>query len=460
MSPTLKTRLGLTALEDRTVPSSVIDNVFERSPVRTVEGATVSFLVHRSGDITSAVTVNYTVSGTDGSANGSGSVAFAIDQKDAIVDLATTDDTVSEPTKTVVLTLAGGTDYTVGTAGAATLNILDNDAQVVSVAKTVDTTEGADNGTFVFTRVGNLGGSLAVNYTVSGTATSGTDFAALSGSVTIPAGEASVDLTLEALDDNIYDPDETVVVALASGTGYDQSSAAPPTMTIADSVRATFTVNSYVGSIKYEIPWGDVDPDQATQSLTATSFNLNIGGQNFAYGVANYTTAPTLLFEYGDLVGIVFDLDLTGTGSSFASISVASGVATAIDAVTTLPVFADVEPVASASITLDFSQVTIPAMGSVKYTLEIELPSSKFKTAEIEVFAGATAEDVRNLFVTSLKTQKIISTPKGTNRLEIQGAADAGLVNVKHIGFGAKPPALIGRTPSPAGTYASYSPGP
>ena len=241
MSPPLKARLGLTALEDRTVPSSVIDNVFERSPVRTVEGDTVSFLVHRSGDITSAVTVSYTVSGTDGSANGSGSVAFAIDQEDAIVDLATTDDTVSEPTKTVVLTVTSGTGYTVGTPDVASINILDNDAQVVSVAKTVDTTEGG-TGTFRFTRVGNLSGSLAVNYAVSGTADSGTDFAALSGSVTIPAGEASVNLTLEALTDAIYDPDETVVVTVDSGTGYTPGTQDEATVSITDDVSTVETL--------------------------------------------------------------------------------------------------------------------------------------------------------------------------------------------------------------------------
>ncbi|HEY1190329.1 MAG TPA: Calx-beta domain-containing protein [Gemmata sp.] len=75
---------------------------------------------------------------------------------------------------------------------------------------------GGTNGTFRFTRTGDTSGALTVNYTVGGTATSGTDYTALVGSVTFAADSDTADVAVTAIDDTVYDPDETVVVTVAS----------------------------------------------------------------------------------------------------------------------------------------------------------------------------------------------------------------------------------------------------
>jgi hypothetical protein len=67
---------------------------------------------------------------------------------------------------------------------------------------------------------------LTVSYSVSGTASSGIDFTALSGSVTFQAGEAFALVEVEALSDATADPGETVVVTSQSGTGYTVDSGA------------------------------------------------------------------------------------------------------------------------------------------------------------------------------------------------------------------------------------------
>ena len=73
------------------------------------------------------------------------------------------------------------------------MTITDDDATTVSISPTDATggEPGANDGLFTVTLAGGKlapAGGIAVDYTVNGTATGGADYAALSGSVTIPAG--------------------------------------------------------------------------------------------------------------------------------------------------------------------------------------------------------------------------------------------------------------------------------
>jgi acetyl esterase/lipase len=76
-------------------------------------------------------------------------------------------------------------------------------------------------GRITVTRAGDTGSTsspLTVAYTVSGTATPGADYAALSGSVTIPAGQASADVDVTPLDDNLFETGETVILTVGSSS--------------------------------------------------------------------------------------------------------------------------------------------------------------------------------------------------------------------------------------------------
>ncbi len=73
---------------------------------------------------------------------------------------------------------------------------------------------------FTVSRRGATGAPLTVNYTVTGTAASGIDYTALPGSVTIPAGSSSAQITVSVLADSELEPEETVIITLAPGTGY------------------------------------------------------------------------------------------------------------------------------------------------------------------------------------------------------------------------------------------------
>ncbi|MCW1915535.1 hypothetical protein OJ996_18255 [Luteolibacter sp. GHJ8] len=94
--------------------------------------------------------------------------------------------------------------------------------------KTTDglATENSTNETvqFTFTRTGNLSAPLTVNYTLSGDATSGTDYIAPSGSVSFAAGSATATVDITINTDSQFEFDETVTIALAAGSGYTATS--------------------------------------------------------------------------------------------------------------------------------------------------------------------------------------------------------------------------------------------
>ena len=62
----------------------------------------------------------------------------------------------------------------------------------------------------------NTGGNVTVNYLFSGTATSGTDYTSLGGSVIIGNGARTVQLTVVPVDDNLFEGNENVQIRLAS----------------------------------------------------------------------------------------------------------------------------------------------------------------------------------------------------------------------------------------------------
>jgi len=83
--------------------------------------------------------------------------------------------------------------------------------------------EGCSDGIISFTTPSVLTSSLVINYTIAGTATNGTDYTSLPGSITIPAGQDSVGLLIHPLSDALTEGVETVIIGLTNGctTIYD-----------------------------------------------------------------------------------------------------------------------------------------------------------------------------------------------------------------------------------------------
>ncbi|MFB2836041.1 Calx-beta domain-containing protein [Floridanema evergladense] len=216
--------------------------------------AILAVTVVRSGDTSGAVSA--TVNLSNGTAttpadynNTPINVNFAPGVTSQVVNVPIVDDTLVEPTETVNLALVNPTGGAiVGTQNTAILNIIDNDdppppKPLVFVAA-LDPTAGepgrADNagdGTFQFARTGDdLSQPLTIRYTTTGTATPGTDYTALTGTVTIAAGQSvSAPVVVTPVADGRNETAETVTVKILEDLPYQVGSADTATVRVLDS---------------------------------------------------------------------------------------------------------------------------------------------------------------------------------------------------------------------------------
>ncbi|MFM6409203.1 MAG: Calx-beta domain-containing protein, partial [Microcystis sp.] len=155
--------------------------------------------------------------------NLTGTVSFAAGAATALININPIDDTLAEGSETVILTLGTGTGYTVGATNTATVTIADNEVLPVITIAATDGSAGetltgqtANPGSFTLTRTGNTASTLTVNYTLSGTATKGTDYNNLTGTVSFAAGAATALININPIDDTLAEGSETVILTLGT----------------------------------------------------------------------------------------------------------------------------------------------------------------------------------------------------------------------------------------------------
>ncbi|PNJ94414.1 beta strand repeat-containing protein, partial [Cylindrospermopsis raciborskii] len=203
----------------------------------------------RTGVISNALTVNYTIGGTAN--NGSDyvsigtSVTFAAGSSTATVTVDPTADTTVESDETVILTLDSGTGYTIGTTSGVTGTITNDDTQVtLAVSPNSVAEDGNGDLVYTFTRTGVISNALTVNYTIGGTANNGSDYVSIGTSVTFAAGSSTATVTVDPTPDTTVEADETVILTLDSGTGYTIGTTSGVTGTITnDDTQVTLAVS-------------------------------------------------------------------------------------------------------------------------------------------------------------------------------------------------------------------------
>ncbi|MFM6774500.1 MAG: beta strand repeat-containing protein, partial [Microcystis panniformis] len=222
------------------------------SPASVTEDGTTNLIYTftRSGVTTNPLTVNYSISGT--ATNGSDytsiptSVTFAANATTATVIVDPTADTTVESDETVILTLATGTGYTIGTPDAVIGTITNDDLPSITLAISPAsvTEDGTSNLIYTFTRTGDTTNPLTVNYTVDGTATNGSDYTSIPTSVTFAANSATATVTVDPTADTTVESDETVILTLATGTGYTVGTTTPVTGTINNDDFSQLSINN------------------------------------------------------------------------------------------------------------------------------------------------------------------------------------------------------------------------
>jgi hypothetical protein len=264
---------------------------------------TATIAVTRSGNLRSTVTVHYATSngsalaGSDYTA-GSGTLTFGDNEETKTFSVPITNDTGVEADETVTLTLsAAGAGATLGSPAAATLTIADNDVAlpVVTVAASDNSaSEPADPGVFTLTRSGSTAVALTVNYAMSGSASNSTDYAALGGSVTIPAGSATSTVTLTPIDDAAVESTETATLTLSPGAAYTSGSPNNASISLYDNDQTPVVTIQASDAAASEA--GDAGQFTVTRSGgTTAALTVNLTASGSATAGADFTTLPASL---------------------------------------------------------------------------------------------------------------------------------------------------------------------
>ena len=176
------------------------------------------------------------------------------------------------------ITAAGGS-YDSVTGTPPVTNITDNDASTVSIANTTNAAEPATNGVMTVTQTAVTATNTVIAYSVGGTATSGVDYTALSGTVTIPAGATTATISIPVLDDPVVEGGETVIVTLTSITSGLATLGAPlaATNTITDNDAATVTIANTTNGAEPATN-GVMTVTQSSLSATNTVLSYTVGG--------------------------------------------------------------------------------------------------------------------------------------------------------------------------------------
>jgi hypothetical protein len=242
---------GTITNDDVTVVTPTVSLTVAPSAVTENGTGALVYTFTRTGETTAALAISYTVGGTATSGSDytalSGTVTIPAGQSSTTISVNPTDDATIEPDETIILTITDVAAYDVGTPAAATGTITNDDVTVVTptVSLTVAPAAVNEDGTgvlvYTFTRTGETTAALAVSYTVGGTATSGSDYTALSGTVTIPAGQSSTSISINPTDDSTVEPDETIILTITDAAAYDVGTPAAATGTITNDDVAVVT---------------------------------------------------------------------------------------------------------------------------------------------------------------------------------------------------------------------------
>ncbi|QHS63797.1 Calx-beta domain-containing protein [Chitinophaga agri] len=282
------------------------------------------------------ITVNYTVSGTATAGVDYTALAAVIilpaGQNSIDIVVPVIDDQLIESTETVTVTITDGTTMSLGaftastTNGNATVDISDNDNtpvnKTISITGTTAGAEPSSNGVFTISMPAGVtvNEPVTVNFTVSGTATAGTDYTTLGTSVTIPAGQNSITLTVPVLDDQEIEATETVIVTVTGGSAVNAGA---------------FTASTTDNTATVNISDDDNTPANKTISITPA----NDGAEPSTNGA--FTISLPTGFTASDDITISYTV---------------SGTATAGTDYTTLPGMIKI-PAAQQSITLPVSVI-------------------------------------------------------------------------------------------------------
>ncbi|WP_442506481.1 Calx-beta domain-containing protein [Novipirellula sp. SH528] len=203
---------------------------------------TISLPVTLSAASGSLVSIPFTVTGTatDGSdfTISASPVTISAGATSGNIAVVITDDLVNEEIETIILTLGTPTGATVGATGTQTVSILANDpvqAPTVSFNLSGQSIRESDGMLTLTVSLSAVSESpVTVPFNVSGTAIAPADYSISASPLTIAAGQTSASIDIIVVDDDMDEPNESIIVTLGTPTGADLGSQTVNTTTIID----------------------------------------------------------------------------------------------------------------------------------------------------------------------------------------------------------------------------------
>lgn len=241
--------------------SAPIVSVAATAPTASEDGtSTGQFTITRAGSTGSSLTVYFSYGGTarvgtNYSTTATSSVTIPSGSSSATITIAGIHDGIPTDTLTTVLAISAQSSYAVDPVlSRATVSILDVDTQTIAVTASAlrASKNGFYDGKLTFTRIGSLNSPLTVNFSVSGTATSGTDFSSIGTSATFGAGESRKDIAIHALANSTVAGPQYVEVQLQTGSDYAVGAISRARVDIVDNT------HSVMKDILHIAPNGDI----------------------------------------------------------------------------------------------------------------------------------------------------------------------------------------------------------
>ncbi|MCE2516703.1 MAG: hypothetical protein J4F41_02470 [Alphaproteobacteria bacterium] len=311
-------------------------------------GNSGQFLVSTNAAATEDYVISYAISGTatssDYTDSGSGSITILDGDDNATINLPINDDAVIEDNETLTITLTAVTsgDATIGSNDNASITITSDDVATATIVHDNASEEsGLVDGTLVVSLDNAAVVPITFGYTVTGTATSGSDYTALPGSVTFPAGSTEQVITVDVLQDSDYEDNETVIVTIdnvTSGPGQIGSPASAnhiitsdDNLTLSLAVTANAEEPSTAGTFVISIPQTITEDIDFTYSVSGTATSgtdySSIGTTGtIASSNDNLTITVTPISDNSTEVDETIILELTGVTSGPASLPATTSV--------------------------------------------------------------------------------------------------------------------------------------
>ncbi|MBI3922981.1 MAG: hypothetical protein HY318_16285, partial [Armatimonadetes bacterium] len=217
------------------------------------ESGTLTVSIDLSAPTIEEVVVPFSISGTatdtvDYTMLPVGSVTIPPGQTSASLLISIVDDSLDEPDESIIVTLGDPVHATKGVTAIHTATITDDDAPPGLSISDVSVTEGNSGTTgavFVVSLSAASGKTITVDYTTAnGSAQAGTDYIALTGSMTFAPGDISESVTVTVNGDTLREPDEDFSVNLSNQTNASLLDAAGKCTLINDDATPTLTVGN------------------------------------------------------------------------------------------------------------------------------------------------------------------------------------------------------------------------